>query len=79
MRRVLRISPHHEKREHGIRGIIRDRVFVGQATKYIVAAGNLDVGAQLNSSSRAQTFAPGDHVWLDWSEQDSIVLNATAP
>jgi putative spermidine/putrescine transport system ATP-binding protein len=72
---AVRISPRSEAREHGIEGIIQDRVFVGQATKYIVAAGDLRVAAQLNSNSRTQTFVPGDQIWVDWSENDSIVLN----
>jgi putative spermidine/putrescine transport system ATP-binding protein len=72
---AVRISAQAEQRQHGINGIVQDRIFVGQATKYVVAAGNLRIVAQLNSSSRAQAFAPGEQVFIDWSENDSTVLD----
>jgi putative spermidine/putrescine transport system ATP-binding protein len=64
-----------EGREHGLNGIVQGRIFAGQATKYVVAAGNLRIVAQLNSSSRGQAFAPGEQVFVDWSENDSTVLS----
>jgi putative spermidine/putrescine transport system ATP-binding protein len=71
---AVRISPQSETCRHGLSGTIEDRIFVGQTTKYFVAAGNLRLTAQLPSNSRTQTFVPGEQVWLDWPENDAIVL-----
>jgi putative spermidine/putrescine transport system ATP-binding protein len=75
---AVRLAPANGADGHGFPGVVQERIFVGQVTKYLVAAGGLRVMAQLNSSASSQTFAPGDPVWIGWSACDSIVLDRAA-
>jgi putative spermidine/putrescine transport system ATP-binding protein len=59
---------------HGLRGVIRERIFVGKATRYSIASGQLRLVAQLKSGSQAPHFMEGEEVWLHWSETDSFIV-----
>ncbi|HVR55348.1 MAG TPA: ABC transporter ATP-binding protein [Pseudolabrys sp.] len=73
---AVQICPRDERAgECGMNGIIRDRIFVGQSTKYIVTAGNLCIAAQLGNSSQTRTFTKGEQIWVGWARADSVVLN----
>jgi putative spermidine/putrescine transport system ATP-binding protein len=58
----------------GLRGVIRERIFVGKTTRYSIASGELRLAVQLNSGSHAPRFAEGEEVWLYWSETDSFIV-----
>jgi putative spermidine/putrescine transport system ATP-binding protein len=71
---AMRVTAGHSAGPHGLAGIVRDRIFSGQSTKYVVAAGALRLCAHRHSQSAS--FAPGDPVWVDWSESDAILVAA---
>lgn len=70
----VRLSKTRDSDGIGLRGVVQERIFVGKATKYLVASGALRMAAQLNSGSQSDSFVPGDEVWMDWPAADSIVV-----
>lgn len=71
---ALRISGFNQQTGIGVPGIVEDFVFVGQAVRYLISAGTLRLTSVSNSSYGVQTFAPGEHVWVDWSHDNSITM-----
>jgi putative spermidine/putrescine transport system ATP-binding protein len=74
---AMQIAASRSETKNSLPGIVRDRIFVGQATRYVVATAGLELLAQLGSHSQSASFAPGDSVWVDWSENDSILVTAS--
>jgi putative spermidine/putrescine transport system ATP-binding protein len=73
---AVQIAAARNATRNSLPGVVRNRIFTGQATRYVVATGGLELQAQLGSHSQAASFIPGDSVWVDWSETDAILVAA---
>jgi putative spermidine/putrescine transport system ATP-binding protein len=74
----VRLQRRNGQSGYGLSGIVQERIFVGQSTKYFISSGSLKLAAQVSSNSYGESFAPGDQVWAEWSEADSVLVDATA-
>ncbi|MFT3821469.1 MAG: ABC transporter ATP-binding protein [Rubrivivax sp.] len=74
----VRLSPLDGAGEFGMRGVVRDRAFVGHAIRYTVQAGSQRMTGLQNSGSGIQVLEPGQSVWIDWAPSDAISLAAAA-
>jgi putative spermidine/putrescine transport system ATP-binding protein len=73
---ALHVDVSRSEGQNSLPGIVRDHIFAGQATRCVVTADGLELCAQLGSHAQAASFAPGDPVWVNWSEADSILIAA---
>ncbi len=60
--------------ETGLDGIIEHRLFVGQATRYVVASGGTRIVSLLASRAGAPDLPNGERVRLSWAPADCIIL-----
>lgn len=54
-------------------GRLKEIVFLGEATRYIVAVGQQDIIAK-SRNKQADAFQAGDEIFLSWASQDTVVL-----
>jgi hypothetical protein len=71
---TIRLAPATDAAGQGFEGIVLERIFVGQATKYVLAVGELCFQAHLGSGAGAPAFAVGERVRIDWPEGDARVV-----
>jgi spermidine/putrescine transport system ATP-binding protein len=70
---LIRLAPGHG---HGLGGTVRNRIFLGEHSEYLVDAGPFGDLLVLVPRSLEQSggFAPGDPVSLHWEERSALIL-----
>jgi putative spermidine/putrescine transport system ATP-binding protein len=70
----VRLSRLTQPGKFGMRGVVQERAFVGQAMRYVISVGDQRLASLQNSGSGTPTYEPWDQVWVDWSPGDAISL-----
>jgi putative spermidine/putrescine transport system ATP-binding protein len=71
---AIRLEPAAGAAGHGLDGVVLERIFVGQTTKYVVAVGDLSLHAHLGSGAGVLGFGVGERVRLAWQEEDARLV-----
>lgn len=71
----LRVTSFNQQSGIGMRGVVENLVFVGQAVRYVISTGAFRLISLNNSGYGIPTFARGDEVWVDWSHDNSIAIH----
>lgn len=72
----VQLSPLVQPCEFGMRGVIKERAFVGHSIRYTIVVGDQRLTGMQNSGSGRPIFEPSSQVWVDWSPADAISLTS---